>query len=236
MLPVYVAFLQEMQRSVASGNVLKKEDVARYRKELRSLYVRTLQPLVNPATALLSSVEPRQIEELVQSLAKENKKQKDKELSGSLDDKRHIRAERTVDFLENIVGAFSDSQLEQIRAASIKLPFATSIYMQMREDNQAHLLGLLANNSKEEVVANFLSLWLLMPEKFRSPEEQRILQEFERASDEMIAEVYSILNEHQRDKLLKTIEKYIASFQDLSSQSQLSNTNSRLKNVSIFDI
>jgi hypothetical protein len=218
MLPAYIAFLQELQHTVQSGMVLKKEDVSRYRQSLRTLYVKTLQPFVYPATNLLSGLEPRQIDELVQSLAKENNKQRDKDLSGNKEDQLRIRAEKIIDFIENQVGNLSEEQLQHIRDESRKLPFATSLYMQMREDNQAKLIELLRQNNNKEELTNYLSLWLLMPEKFRSPAEQAFLHEYELASDDFMAGVYNGLSERQKSNLLSNIEKYITNFQSLSLQ------------------
>lgn len=218
MLPEYVKFLQELQHKVQSGNDLKKEDVTAYRKEVRALYVTTLQPTVNPAARLLSEVEPQQIEQLVQSFARENNKQKEKELSGDRDEQLRKRAERTIDFIENLVGSFSDDQLDHIRDASRKLPFATALYLQMKKDNQARLIVLMKEKNNEEELANFLSLWLLMPEKFRNPEEQTLLHEFELASDELIVDIYNGLSERQKKNLLSNIDKYIENFQNLSRQ------------------
>lgn len=218
MLPEYVKFLQELQHTVQSGNGLKKEDVTAYRIEARALYVKTLQPTVAPAAALLSEAEPQQIEQLVHSFAGENKKQRDKELSGDRDEQLRKRAERTIDFIENLVGNFSDDQLGHIRDASRKLPFASALYLQMKEDNQTMLIELMKQKSSKEKLANFLSLWLMMPEKFRSPEEQNLLHDFELASDQLIVDIYTGLSERQKNTLLSNIGKYIDSFQNLSRQ------------------
>jgi len=218
MLPEYVVFLQELRGLVQSGKVLKQEDVARVRSEARSLYVKTMQPTVIPAATILKSVDSRQIKELVQSFAKKNAKLKDKELSGDQQEQLRKRAEKTIDFMENVVGDLTDSQLELIRNKRYKLPLAASIYIRLREDNQARLIALMTQNSAETDIAKFLSQWILMPAKYIGSDEQLVLQEFEQASDEMIAGIYAILNERQKNKLLKNVVKYIDVFQELSRQ------------------
>jgi len=215
MLPEYISFLQELQRTEESGAVLKKEDVARFRTGLRTLYVRTLLPAIKPAAKLLSGMSPGQVQEMAQSFARENSKQRDKELGGSIDDRLRKRAERSIDFLENQVGVFSDRQLEKIREMSRQLPFATAIYISQREDYQARLVALLKNNSNEEEITAFLSSWLLAPEANRSADEQSMIFAFENASDEMIANVYQMLTERQKNTLHKNILKYIDTFQEL---------------------
>lgn len=218
MLPEYVSFLRALQHKVESGTALSADEVKLYRLRVRNLYISTLQPTVIPAAELLSKMNEAQIGEMAESLTRENNKQRDKELSGSQEDRVKQRTERTIDFIENLVGALTDNQLAQLRAANNSLPFATEIYLHLKEDNQKHLLGMLSEKDGKDEVANFLSLWLLMPEKFRRPEEQDMLQAFEQGSDELLAEIYAMLTERQKNKLLKNITHYADTFQDLSKQ------------------
>jgi hypothetical protein len=218
MLPEYVAFLRALQHKVESGTALSADEVKLYRLRVRNLYVSTLQPTVIPAADLLSGISEAQIREMAESFTRENNKQKDKELSGSEEDRVKLRSERTIDFIENLVGSLNDKQLEQLREANAKLPFATEIYLRLKEDNQKHLLEMLTDKEGKDEVANFLSLWLLMPEKFRKPEEQDQLQAFEQGSDGLIAEIYAMLTERQKNKLLKNITHYADTFQELAKQ------------------
>ena len=217
MLPQYVSFLQELQGVVQAGHALNREDVSRLRVEVRKLYVKTLQPTVMPAASLLRGIESAQMEELVHAFASENDKQKDKELAGSLDEQLRKRAERTIDFVENMVGGLTDAQQEKIRELSHNLPFATDIYIRLREENQAGLVSMLKSNKSEGEIASFLSVWLNTPEANRSPEEQKILKSFESASEQMTISIYMMLSDRQRKTLLKNITKYIDTFQQLAS-------------------
>ncbi|MFA6901746.1 MAG: DUF6279 family lipoprotein [Gallionellaceae bacterium] len=217
MLPQYVNFLGELQQLAQAGETLKVEDVGRLRVAARKLYVKTLQPTVSPAASLLSGLDAAQIDELVHSFAKENNRQRDKVLTGNLHEQLRKRAERTIDFIESLVGGLTDEQQEKIREQSHKVPFTTALYLRLREDNQAGLIMLLKNNKSDEEIAAFLSGWLMTPEDNRSPDEQDILMSFERATDEMIVTVYAMLNERQRKTLLKNITKYIDSFTQLAS-------------------
>lgn len=217
MLPQYVSFLRELQHLAQAGNTLKIEDVGRLRVAARKLYVKTLQPTVSPAASLLSGIDAAQIDELVHSFAKENSKQRDKVLAGNPDEQLRKRAERTIDFIESLVGGLTDEQLEKIREQSHRLPFATALYLRLREENQAGLVGILKENKGEEEIAALLSAWLTTPEFSRSPDEQELLMSFELATDEMIVSVYAMLNERQKKTLLINISKYIDSFTQLAS-------------------
>ena len=216
MLKEYVLFLQEVQKSAMSDAPLKAEDVHHFRTEVRALYVKTMLPAIPPSARVLSSLEPKQVDELSLSFAKELKKQRDKELSGSAEQQLHRRTERSVDFIENLAGGFTDSQLVKLREMNQQLPFATPLYIAQREDNQLKLIELLKSNKGETEIAALLNSWLRTPELNRSAEDHNIMQAFENGSDEMIANVYQMLNERQKKTLLKNIAKYITTFQELS--------------------
>lgn len=218
LLPEYVTFLQELQKTVQSGAVLTKEEVARYRSEVRGLYVKTLFPALKPSAHLLSGLDASQIQELEKTFATENKKKKDKELSGTLDEQLRKRAARTIEFIKNLVGGLKDDQREAVRDMNRQLPYATPLYIAQREDNQARLIELLNNNQDEEEIEVVLRSWLISPGASRSPDERRIMLAFESTTDEMIANIYQLLNERQKKELLKNILKYIESFQQLAAQ------------------
>jgi hypothetical protein len=215
-LPEYVLFLLSLQRQGQSREELTKADVNRYRLELRKLYVKTLQPTIQPAASLLSTVTPEQIEKLVKSLAKENEK-KLNELGEGTEERYKNRAKKSIDFFESFVGDFTDNQLDSVRELSRELPLAESAYINQQAVNQAELITLLKGNKGEESIAEHLSEWLLTPEKNRNVEDQAIISSFEHASDEFIVQVYQLLNDRQRKALLKNIAKYIDTFQALSA-------------------
>ena len=130
----------------------------------RALYVKTLLPAVMPAARLLSGVDDAQVQELAQSFAKENKKQKDKELGGSQDEQLRKRTERTIDFLENLVGGFTDKPAGKDQGDESSIAVCHRHLYRQREDNQARLIELLRNKKGEEEIAAFLKQWLYTPE------------------------------------------------------------------------
>ena len=217
MLPEYAKYLQEIQTAVQAEATLKIEDVRRFRTEARALYVNTMLPAVSPASLLLGSLDAKQIEELSLSFAKEIKKLRSKELSGNLEQQLRSRTERSIDFIENLTGSLTDKQLQKIREINNDLPFATPLYIAQREDNQNKLIELLRLNQNETAIATALGSWLITPELSRSIEDHSVMQTFESESDTMIVSVYQMLNERQKKTLLKSIAKYISTFQELAS-------------------
>lgn len=218
MLNEYVSLLLDIQSNLRAKTSIKADDVARFRNNVRVLYIRTLQPVVRPAASLLGSLNQSQLDELVESLARENKKVREKELGDSLDQQLRIRAEKIVDFIQDLVGDLSEEQLEKIRATSNKLPLARVVYVRAREENQASLIALLKQKKGVEEVEAFLSAWLLTPEINRTTEERSILKDFESAADNLIVSTYAMLTETQRMALLKNIKNYSDTFLQLAAK------------------
>ena len=221
MLSEYADYLQGIHNAVQAETSLTVEDVRRFRTAGRALYVATMLPAVSPAGLLMASLDAEQVDALSLSFAEEIKKVRNKELAGNLEQQLRARAERSIDFIENLTGGLTDKQLQQLRELNNKLPFATPVYLAQRENNQNKLIELLKLKPKElsTAIATALSSWIVTPELNRSAEDQSVIQVFESGSDDMIVSIYQTLDERQKKKLLNSITKYINTFQDLASAS-----------------
>jgi len=218
MLPEYIVFLQQLEQASQSGAMLKIEEATRLRVMLKSLMERTLQPAIRPTASLLSILNAQQLSELERSFADKNQQQREEYLTGSLDEKLKKRAEKTIGYIEDSVGHLSEQQLVNIRGMSYGLPYAAEIFMRFKEAQQARLIDLLNAKSSEGAVAEFLLAWLLALELSRNTNDQRVIWAFEKASDQMIADIYGMLTELQKKTLQKNIAKYIVIFQELAQQ------------------
>ena len=76
---------------------------------------------------------------------------------------------------------------------------------------------MLRSRKGEDDIAALLTAWLYTPEAGKSADEISLMRTFENSSDEMIANIYQMLTERQKEKLQKSILKYIATFQELAS-------------------
>lgn len=218
-LPEYTLFLQDLYDAVQQDRRVRIEDITRIKGESYKLYKKTVAPFIPPAARLLKALDKRQIEELSKSLAEMNREQRDESLSGSPLANLEKRAERTIDFVEGLVGNLSGEQEDKIREMSLRLPYATGYYIDHREANQARLIALLNDKAGEDKIAVYLWLWLNAPEATRTPQQQHVIQSYDSAIDEMTARIYELLTDHQKDHLRKKILSYIEDFQRLSAKS-----------------
>lgn len=219
-LPEYTRFLQDFHDAIQQDRRVTAEDIARIKGESYRLYKETVAPFIRPAARLLNTLDSRQIEELRKTLADQNLEQKEESLNGSDQENLDQRAERTVDFVEGLVGNLSGVQEDRIREMSLRLPFATGHFIEHREANQAGLIALLNNHAGEDKIAAFLWLWLDAPEATRTPQQQEVIQSYESATDEMTARIYGLLTDRQKNRLRKRILSYIEDFQTLSAETR----------------
>ena len=218
-LPEYINFLQNLNGAAQSGGQLKVENVTLLRAQLMNLYRMTLEPAIRPTAEILSMLDSGQIQELGRNLAEEIQKQKHEELDISHDEYLDNRADKTISFLEWLAGNLSSEQERKIREMSRHLPVVIDIYIQHRAANQSRLIALLNDHADKEKIAAFLSSWLLTPEASRLPRQQRVIESFETASDEMIAQIHGLLTVAQKQHIHKIISSYI---DDMRAESRAS--------------
>src|SRR3989338_9365124 len=208
-LPEYIIFLQNLNGVAQSDGPLKVEEVNLLRAHLLNLYKKSLVPAIRPTAQLLSEMDGRQIQKLGKTLAVETQKQKKEKLDISHDEYLDKRADRTIDFVEWLAGNLSDKQEQKIREMSRHLPVASHSSIQHREANQGRLIALLNGHAGADNIAAFLTSWALTPEATRTSHQQHVIQSFETATDEMIAQIHGLLTARQKDHMRKMISSYI---------------------------
>ena len=216
-LPEYIAFLQELDAKVYKDDALSTADVIHIRSEFSRLYQLTTAPLNRPAAHVLSTLDSHQIEELRQTLAEQNHKEREEMLSGNAQVNLAKRAERYIHFVEELVGQLSNEQENKIKEMSLHVPFITTSYIEQREAKQASLISLLNNHAGEDKIAALFSQWTSTPQAPASPQEQQDIEAWDSAMNEMIARIFALLTTHQKEHLHKKISDYIGDFQKLHS-------------------
>jgi len=216
-LPEYIIFLQNLNGAVQYDGRLKAEEASLLRVHLSNLYKKTMAPAIPPTAQLLSGLDNRQIQELGRAFAEQIEKQKQEFLEGGQVENLDKRAERVMDLLEWMAGNLSDEQEQKVAELSRQLPGASYSYIQHREANQARLIALLNDHAGAEKIASFLSSWILTPEATRTPQQQHVIQSFEKGLDEMIAQIHGLLTARQKEHMGKLISTYIRDMQKITS-------------------
>jgi hypothetical protein len=216
-LPEYIIFLQNLNGVAQYDGHLESGQITLLRARLMDLYQKSLVPAIKPVAQMLSSLDSRQIQELGSNLAEENQKQEQEELNVSHDEYLERRADKTITFLEWLAGNLSNDQEQKVREMSRHLPVVSQIFIQHREANQGRLLALLNNHAGADKIAVFMSTWILNPKATRTSQQQRDIESFEAASDEMIAQIHGLLTDRQKEHIHKLISSYIKEMQSFAT-------------------
>lgn len=223
-LPEYIIFLKDVELLSQQSQPLSITDIARLRARANKLYVASILPAITPAANILSDLNDQQITSLENNLAADNLKLKQELLGDSIEKMLEKRAQRTLDFIENMVGNLDAAQTEKIRALNIRLPFTTEIFIRQRVASQTELIRRLRNKDSAEKISDFLTSLLLVPEFTRTADEQVLMGQLKAASDDLIEKSYALLNSEQKQTLQKNIARYIEDFQKLHHAAQSNST------------
>ncbi len=219
-LPEYIAFLQGLDTVVDQKSALSAEDVIHVRAEISRLYRLTMTPAIRPAAHVLSTLDGRQIEKFRQTLAEQNREQREETLFDSEQENVAKRAERYIHVVEDLVGHLSHDQEEKITEMSLRIPFVTTSYIEQREARQAKLIRMLVNRAGEDKIAAFFSEWINTPLAPASLQEQKAIEAFDVAMNEMIVRIFELLTANQKDHLRNKISGYIDDLQKLHSAAE----------------
>jgi hypothetical protein len=208
-LPDYIKFLQNLNGAAQFDGRIQPGEITLLRTDLLDLYKRTLVPLVRPTADMLASLDDQQIQELDMNLTHELDEQKREQLDVTPAQYRDRRADRTVDFMEWLAGSLGRDQEAKVRQMSRELPFVADIYLQQRQVNQKRLMDVVRSHAGREKIAAILLSWILTPESTRLPQQQDTIESFQRATDEMIAQIHATLTAKQKEHIRKIISSYI---------------------------
>lgn len=214
-LPEYIIFLKDVELLTRQTQPPSSTDIARLRARVNTLYITSILPAITPAANVLSTLDESQITQFEKKLAEDNTKLEQELLDHEIEKTLEKRVQRTIDFFEQFVGNLNADQEEKIRAASLRLPFITEIFLNQRKASQVKLLSMLHNKATAETIAEFLNSLTFTPELARMTNEQVLIEQFKRESDEFIAKSYAMLRADQKQTFQKNIASYIEDFQKL---------------------
>ena len=222
-LPGYIAFLQNIDVAVNQQTGLTVDDVMRLHTESDRLYRLTMEPMLQPAAHILSTLDSEQIADLAASFAKRDAKQRKLMLHGSDKDMLDARAERDVELVEKLVGSLDDAQEKKITRMSLLIPFASRAFIEQREAKHAKLIALLKDKAAEEQIAALFRQWLTAPEDFRTAQQQQVIAAYESAMNEMTVQIVALLTERQKRHLTEGVASLNDDFKKLNAEAEAAN-------------
>ena len=201
-IPRWVTTLSLLENSAADG--LTEPELQCVVNTLGELYARTARQAVDLVTPLLTSLSSEQIDHLVRTLEKNNKKYQEKYVAGIASERLKKRSERIVEHVERWTGRLADAQLQFVTQTSLSLPDSAQNWMDYRQLKQYGLVRILRQDADENTIRRYLKDWWVN----YSDQSAVLDKKVDRLRAETVKLVLAIdasLNVRQRDYFLKRI-------------------------------
>ncbi len=155
--PRWVTTLILIENSAADG--LTEIELQCVVNTLRENYVRTARQAVDLVTPLLISLSSEQIDHLVRTLEKNNRKYQEKYVTGIASERLKKRSERIVEHVERWTGRLADEQVQFVTQTSLSFPDSAQSWFDYRRAKQYGLVRLLRQDEDEKTIHRYLNDW-----------------------------------------------------------------------------
>ena len=156
-IPRWVTSLSLLENSAADG--LTEIELQCVVNTLRENYVRTARQVVELVTPLLISLSSEQIDHLVRTLEKNNRKYQEKYVTGITSERLKKRSERVVEHVERWTGRLADEQVQFVTQTSLSFPDSAQNWFDYRRVKQHGLVRLLRQDEDEITIHRYLKDW-----------------------------------------------------------------------------
>jgi hypothetical protein len=163
------------------------------------------------AAPLLDRLEPAQLEHFEQRLREENRKFERDNLKGGPAERRQRRLKRTVERLEDWVGALGAEQEALVRRYNDSAPMFIELRDRDRKRRQAELVAMLRAREARKRLADWAAAW----DRNREPAYEAAFRDWRAAYAGMIAELDRTLTAEQRRAAAARLRGFAADFEQL---------------------
>jgi hypothetical protein len=213
-LPGYLDWLDRLQRMAESNQVNTGELQART-DEAKQAIAQISRQITPSAVELLTQLDDKQVQEMQDAFAKDQRKREEKFLKEPLDRQIGDRAERMRDRLKPWLGKLNPAQVERISSWSVSLGEQNKAWLA----NRAHWQTLFIAAVKERKSPGFperIARLLQDRETFWTPEYRQAYDKTEQAAISLLVDLMAQSTPEQRQRLLAKIADTRKDFTDLS--------------------
>ena len=208
-LPQYAKLAGEAAARVERG--LTRADVDWLYATLEAQAREGLRAAAAEAAPLLDRLEPAQLEHFEQRLREENRKFERENLKGGRAERRQRRLKRTIERLEDWVGALGAEQEELVRRYNDSAPMFIELRDRDRKRRQAELVAMLRAREARKRLADWAAAW----DRTREPAYEAAFREWRAAYAGMIADLDRTLTAEQRRAVAARLRGFAADFEQL---------------------
>ncbi|AHG39914.1 hypothetical protein N018_06515 [Pseudomonas syringae CC1557] len=212
-LPSYLAWLDKLEAMVKNDQVTYEGLEARTReaKEAISTISREITP---SAVELLSRFDDKQVQEMQESFAKDQRKRENKYLDQPLERQIAERADRMEKRLTPWIGKLNQAQKDRIQTWSASLGEQNKAWIENRTRWQNLFLATVQQRQSSDFPQRIAAL-LQDRETFWTPEYRKAYDQTEKAAISLIVDVTAMSTPEQRTRLLNRIADMRKDFTEL---------------------
>ena len=215
LLPEYASFLAYVADSLRDG--LRSIEIDSGYQRYKALYLATMEPVTDKSLALLEGLSPEQIDAWIDKQHKKNQKQR-KDFSGSLQERLDHRYKKIIDEMEDWTGRLTKEQKAKIKILNGTLPWNGGLWLDLKEQVQEHLAGMLKQKAAAAEVRGYLASYYLTTDSLRSDEFRIKNREFEKRLCTLIYMIHNTLSTEQKRRFIQQVEKLAQDFRAMSQQ------------------
>jgi hypothetical protein len=215
-LPRYAEWLRDVENDLQSGSI-RAEGFAERADEASVFWTELMRPLSHDIAAILGQASDAQIDELFRNLDARTREQ----MGAFVHQEDHVlireRAERLERRLRRWFGRMTADQRARIDAWSEDLGLFASEWLENRGRWQAQLRNALAEaNRQHESLQPALERLMVHPEQTWSPDYVERLERQRKATWRLLADLYQMSSERQRNRLITRAGNFARDFERLS--------------------
>ncbi|MCX2898411.1 DUF6279 family lipoprotein [Pseudomonas mandelii] len=212
-LPGYLDWLDRMQGMVESNQVTEAALQART-QEAKAAIAQTAKEITPSAIELLQGLDDKQVAEMNEAFAKDQRKRQDEYLKPSLDQQIKDRAQRMEKRLDDWLGPLSATQKQRVAAWSTALGDQNTQWIANRVHWQKQFSAAVAQRQSPEFPQRIETL-LVNRESLWTPAYRQAFASTEAQARSLFVDLMAESTPKQRQQLLKKIEGVRKDFNDL---------------------
>nr|WP_314531597.1 DUF6279 family lipoprotein [uncultured Pseudomonas sp.] len=212
-LPGYLDWLDRMQAMVESNQVTEAALQART-QEAKAAIAQTAKEITPSAIELLQGLDDKQVAEMNEAFAKDQRKRQDEYLKPSLDQQIKDRAQRMEKRLDDWLGPLSATQKQRVAAWSTALGDQNTQWIANRVHWQKQFSAAVAQRQSPEFPQRIETL-LVNRESLWTPAYRQAFASTEAQARSLFVDLMAESTPKQRQQLLKKIEGVRKDFNDL---------------------
>ncbi|MFJ4141656.1 DUF6279 family lipoprotein [Pseudomonas sp. NPDC089734] len=212
-LPDYLSWLDRLEQMVKTDQVTYAELEART-EEAKDAIARISRQITPSAVELLARFDDKQVQEMQNAFAKDQRKQEKKLLDEPLDKQIAERAERMEQRLTPWIGKLNTSQKARVQEWSVSLGEQNRAWI----DNRTRWQNLFLTTVQQRQSSDFpqrIAALLQDRQTFWTPEYRQRYQKTEQAAISLIVDVIAQSTPEQRKRLLSRIADMHEDFSNL---------------------